>query len=241
MTNKLNGQKICITKSKKKILCPKLYKFRELKNYTDLSRIKDIIEKGFYCSNFLDFNDMNEGVYRNSQNNISITLDEKKVYKICSFSKVEALHHELMWGHYANAGMGIAIEVAVNSCDDLYKIIYTDDKDDLNKIEDILTRKSTVWEYEKECRYLSKEEKNPVNIGEVTKIYFGTPYRNLENYAEIKKKHTKLQDYLKLKKDLELYCKENNIECIDYDYTPITNPKWEILSGDCSSSNLTDD
>ena len=65
MTNKLNGQKICIAKDKRKILCPKLYKFRELKNDDNLTRIKDIVKDGFYCSNFLDFNDMNEGVYAN--------------------------------------------------------------------------------------------------------------------------------------------------------------------------------
>ena len=162
MTNKLNGQKICIAKDKRKILCPKLYKFRELKNDKNLKRIKDIVKDGFYCSNFLDFNDMNEGVYANNKKNMSITLDEKEAYKICSFSKVEALHHELMWGHYANAGMGVAIEVSVNKCDDLYEVKYKDSKDDLDNIEDILTHKSTVWEYEKECRYLSKRTENPI-------------------------------------------------------------------------------
>ena len=63
-----------------------------------------------------------KGFMLTSKKNMSITLDEKEAYKICSFSKVEALHHELMWGHYANAGMGVAIEVSVNKCDDLYRL-----------------------------------------------------------------------------------------------------------------------
>jgi hypothetical protein len=42
----------------------KLYKFRKLANCEDLERIKEIIKTGkFHCSNFLDFNDMNEGVF----------------------------------------------------------------------------------------------------------------------------------------------------------------------------------
>jgi len=63
-----------------------LYKFRPLQNCTDLKRVIDIIENGFYCNDFLGFNDMNEGTYINSSETIDITLDEKSKYKICSFS-----------------------------------------------------------------------------------------------------------------------------------------------------------
>jgi hypothetical protein len=75
-----------------------LYKFRKLANCKDLEKIEEIIEKGFYCSNFLDFNDMNEGVFSINLKNISITLNEKQEYKICSFSGKNALKSQLMWG-----------------------------------------------------------------------------------------------------------------------------------------------
>jgi hypothetical protein len=80
----------------------KLYKFRKLANCEDLERIKNIIDTGkFYCSNFLDFNDTNEGVFsinlkdecKNEilKERLDTILSEKTKYKICSFSEKEAL------------------------------------------------------------------------------------------------------------------------------------------------------
>jgi hypothetical protein len=218
MQNKIK-EKICKDKLEIPIVCPKLYKFRALQNCHDLSRIKDIINDGFYCNDFLNFNDMNEGVYTHNKDNNHITLDEKQKYKICSFSGEEALNSELMWGHYSNAGKGVAIEIIINDAKDLCKIKYIDTKEKLSTIEDVLTRKSTDWEYEKEWRYLSTSGANPIIIGKITKIYFGTPYKNLSNYDEIKEKHTTLIEYLKFKEELEKYCKEKDIECVDYDFS----------------------
>ncbi len=200
----------------------KLYKFRALQDGNDLERIKDIIDEGFYCTDFLNFNDMNEGVYVNNEKNVNIELSNKIGYKICSFSEEGALSSELMWGHYTNAGKGVAIEVRVKNFPDLHKVQYIDHKNDLDTIQDILTHKSTVWSYEKEWRYLKESNVNPVNIGKITRIYFGTPYAILENYDEIKNNHKSLSRYLKLKKELELYCKDIDIdididiECEDY-------------------------
>jgi hypothetical protein len=220
----------------------KLYKFRSLANGKDLNRIKDIIENGFYCSNFLDFNDMNESVFSINLENINITLDQKQEYKICSFSKEEALDKQLMWGHYANAGMGIAIEV-VNDCENMKEVNYEDSYKGLNTIEEILTHKTKEWKYEHECRYISKDdvklkttiekktvercgvkektvEKNvtKIKIEKITKIYFGTPYEELGNYGEIKKIHTKLRKYLYLKEELKSFCNKikPKITCEDY-------------------------
>jgi len=95
-----------------------------------------------------------------------------------------------MWGHYANAGKGIVIEIDTYTQydSDIKKIIYRKNKN-LNTLEKILTHKSKEWKYEDEYRYLSVSHlpDNKVKLGKVLKIYFGTPYKKLLNYQEIKK------------------------------------------------------
>lgn len=194
----------------------KLYKFRTLANPDDLERIKDIITNGFYCCNFLNFNDMNEGIFSINSENINIILSQKEQYKICSFSKEKALGSQLMWGHYANTGMGIVIEVEVDNCKNIKEVVYGDNYDDLNFVEDILTYKSKEWSYEEECRYISKSCCDRALKENITTIYFGTPYEQLENYKSIKKQHKKLKEYLELKKNLKDYAKK--IPCKDYDF-----------------------
>ena len=199
----------------------KLYKFRPLKNTDHLERIKDIIKNGFYCCDFLKFNDMNEGVFTLNQKNFNIDLSEKQKYKVCSFSGKNALNSQLMWGHYANAGMGVVIEVDVSGgkYDQIKQVKYANSTDDLNTTEKILTHKSDEWKYEDEFRYLSKgKTAYKVNIGEIAGIYFGTPYRKLANYDEIKDKHENLKKYLELKGTLEKFCTEKGIRCQNYEF-----------------------
>jgi hypothetical protein len=185
----------------------KLYKFRPLADCKDYKRIKEIIEEGFYCCDFLNFNDMNEGVFSINIENIDIGLLDKQKYKICSFSGKNALNSQLMWGHYANAGMGVAIEIEVNDCKDIKEVTYNNSYEKLNSIEQILTHKSKEWEYENEFRYLTKNDCERKKIGNITKIYFGTPYKKLLNYHKIEKSHTKLKEYLKCKQELKKYLK----------------------------------
>ena len=113
-----------------------LYKFRALCDDASLKRIIDILEKGFYCSQFFDFNDFNEGVFSTSDNPSGVNLDEKIDYKICSLSKEEALSNHLMWGHYANSGMGVAIQIKTRHDElnelNLYEVIYDNDKKKYN-------------------------------------------------------------------------------------------------------------
>ncbi len=199
-----------------------LYKFRPLGNCKHLKRIIDIINNGFYCCDFLNFNDMNEGVFRINDNNTEINLQEKITYKICSFSGKQALKSELMWGHYANAGMGVVIEIDVKDAEEINRIkrvTYENSKDKLNNIEEILTRKSKEWKYENEFRYLYQDENNKVKIGKIKKIYFGTPYKKLSNYEEIEENHEKLRCYLNLKSILKNFCKEKGIGCQDYEFS----------------------
>ncbi|MEA1919451.1 MAG: DUF2971 domain-containing protein [Campylobacterota bacterium] len=197
-----------------------LYKFRPLGNEDHLKRIKDIIEKGFYCCDFLSFNDVNEGVFSVNSENIDISVEEKKKYKICSLSGKNALISLLMWGHYANAGMGVVIEVDVQDFSKIKQVRYSNSTDELNSIEEILTRKSKEWEYENEFRYLSNDNIScSVKLGTITMIYFGTPYKQLLNYCDIKEKHEGLKRYLELKEKLENFCYENNdVPCKDFKF-----------------------
>ncbi len=196
-----------------------LYKFRSLQNKKDYCRIIDIIENGFYCNDFLGFNDMNEGVYVNNKNNAQITFSEKQKYKICSFSGVKALNSELMWGHYANTGRGVAIEINVEDCSNIKEVNY-DTCDNLNTMEKILKNKSKEWDYEDEYRYLSTNDlaNNKVKIGEITRIYFGTPYEELINYEEIRKNHNALKRYHKFRNILKKTCCTKGIFCEDFKF-----------------------
>lgn len=195
----------------------KLYKFRALGNEDNLKRVKEIIEEGFHCNDVLGFNDMNEGVYTRNSKNENIKLEKKLKYKICSFSGVKALKSELMWGHYANAGKGVVIEIDVENSRNIKEVNY-DDNNNLSTLEEILTNKSKEWIYEDEYRYLSKNSltNNKVKIGKICKIYFGTPYERLTNYKDIKNNHTKLQEYLKLKDELKEFCVGKTIDCEDF-------------------------
>ncbi len=140
-----------------------------------------------------------------------------------------ALNSQLMWGHYANSGMGVAIEVDITDCSNIKEVFYSNNRSDSSDIEKILTRKSKAWKYEHECRCIIKDGRKGAvtrKIGRIAKIYFGTPYEQLENYNEIKKKHTKLKEYRKLKYRL-MKCVENRgIDCKDFDFKKLNKTNY---------------
>jgi hypothetical protein len=107
-----------------------------------------------------------------------------------------------MWGHYASAGMGVAIEIDVKSHPDFHEVKYDGNASESDGIKKILTNKSLEWEYEREWRYLSKESDRYFKT-HIKKLYFGTPYLKLDKYDEIKKKHRKLQSYLEYSESLK--------------------------------------
>lgn len=197
-----------------------LYKFRPLGTCKDLERIIDIIENGVYCNDFFGFNDMNEGIYINNSQNTNITLDEKLSYLICSFSGVNAVSNELMWGHYANAGKGVLIKFNIDdeSLSKIKKIKYSEDKEKLDSLEEVLTHKLKDWEYENEYRFLTTEQipSKKVKVGEIDEIFFGTPYEDLVNYEVIKKRHVNLGKYHALKEELIRECKQRKIKSTDF-------------------------
>jgi len=195
----------------------KLYKFRPLITCKNFDRVLSIIEDGFYCCNFLEFNDVNEGVFLASKNSSGVTLAKKLKYGICSFSKEKALKSQLMWGHYAGAGMGVAIEIEVSTDENNFKEVKYGETNRFSTVEEILTNKGIDWEYEKEVRYLINTEKKYYK-NKITKIYYGTPYEKLTNFSEITKKHRFLNKFHKLSHCLRGECSKKGIEYQAYQF-----------------------
>lgn len=162
---------------------------------------------------------MNEGVFSINSENSHIELSEKQKYKICSLSGLEALNKQLMWGHYAATGMGVAIEVEVDEHHAVEEVIYDESFENLNTVKGVLTHKSEDWEYENEFRYLSNSlTDSTVKLGTITAIHFGTPYEGLSNYDDIKKKHENLKTYTCLRSNLRNYCEDKGISCKNYNF-----------------------
>jgi hypothetical protein len=169
------------------------------------------MDDGFYCCDFFDFNDSNEGVFFVGSEFKNIKIEQKLEYRICSFSAEKALKSQLMWGHYASAGMGVTIEVDVTkNHPDFYRVKYDGKTSESEGIKNILTNKSREWRHEREWRYLSKESRRYLKHP-IEKVYFGTPYVNLANYDAIKHKHRKLQSYLEYSESLKNKLDEKSI------------------------------
>lgn len=194
----------------------KLYKFKPLLTCCNYDRVISIIRDGFYCCSFLDFNDVNEGVFPVTEQTYNVELSDKLEYRICSFAAEGALSRQLMWGHYAEAGMGVAIEINVDPAPPFEEVHY-DPTNRHNSLREILTNKSAEWGYEKEWRYLSTSP-NEYLKRDITNIYFGTPYQRLTNYTEIQAKHHRLKEYLQRATALRAECEKRNIEHEDYKF-----------------------
>ena len=198
----------------------KLYKFRALTSCTDLERIKEIIKtEKFWFSKLWNLNDAMEGVYSTIDyaENLFQMKDE---LIICSLSKPKALREPLMWGTYAGGYKGLVIEVdlkldesfkkksiSYKSLDKLNKPII---EDDLNKkVMKIITRKLNSWRREHEVRILRRKlydeydnEEKSYSIGKITAIYFGEPYKNLENGSQLANNSKNYKKYVELKETL---------------------------------------
>ena len=157
---------------------------------------------------------MNEGVFPVSQKIHNVNLNLKLEYRICSFSDTNALSSQLMWGHYAAAGMGVAIEIDASPVS-LFEEVKYGEKDRHNSVVEILTNKSSQWNYEYEWRYLTT---NPDKYfpAKITKVYFGTPYQHLSNYEDIIVRHNRLKKYLQRSATLREECDKSNIPCDNY-------------------------
>lgn len=205
----------------------RLIKFRPLADDHDFERAEDIIKKGqFWCSKLWNLNDPMEGVYRISNSStkfIDAVFSEKNEYVICSFSHPDALECPLLWGYYANGFKGIAIEIECRvDNNDIKNIGYIDDVGEVDnnqdsiKLIEIITKKLDCWKHENEYRYLKSEKEGYQEIGQITKVYFGTPYKGVANKEKITEKSKTLRKYNYLKNELKLICKERHIRTEDF-------------------------
>lgn len=209
----------------------KLIKFRSLADNKELERIiEDIIKKNsFWCSKLWKLNDPMEGVFSTySCDSIDKIFSEKNNILICSFSGEKALKNPLMWGYYANGFKGIAIETEVEISNSgkvtngkIIEVKYNNERfsngNELT-IEQMMTRKLKDWSHEKEYRFLKEGDEGLCEIGEINKIYFGSPYYNVINRKKIIKNSFPLQEYDKLKNKLKDFCENYNKKIYLEDY-----------------------
>lgn len=207
----------------------RLIKFRSLGNADDFEKAKDIIKsEKFWCSKLWNLNDPMEGVFSTYHINLIPDIsNQKKNYVICSFSELEALKNPLLWGYYANGFKGIAIEIEVDEStmqgtEEIKKIDYNNERllaSGINDIKTIITTKKKDWCHEKEVRFLKKSKTEGLyKIGEIKKIYFGSPYKNISNYQEIRDDSRTLRQYNYYKDELKLVCKKHKNGRISDDF-----------------------
>ena len=94
-------------------------------------------------------------------------------------------------------------------------------------IKKVLRHKKTAWKHEDEIRLLVNKEddkdeiltnKNGVyfaNIGDITAIYFGDPYGNIENKIAGVGKNESFLQYNKFKEKIKQIAKDNKIKWFD--------------------------
>ena len=182
-----------------------LYKYRSLEN---IERFLDIIiEKKLYGALYKEMNDLMEGYFQYSpvvnKELIRNIWDSKNKSYICSLSKKSDIG--LMWSHYADENKGCCFEVEVTS-KKIWKrleVKYCSEIPKLNEntiIENIFEIKSSVWSYEEEVRYLSKERtQRPKLAVKIKRIIFGFKVGR-EKYNRLKKIVNALNPEIKVEK-----------------------------------------
>lgn len=202
----------------------KLYKFRPLASCKDLSRIEEILQTGkFWCSRFWELNDPMEGVYWFNSGSLSNEVinklySDKSNKNICSFSGKEAFEKPIMWGYYANGFKGVAIEIEVDDSE-VCKVDYPRQlttiapKINIDKaVHTILTTKLKCWVHEEEYRYIKSGQRGLHQIGEITGVFFGRPYKTTVN-AVAAQSRPMVKQYLQWRESLTKCAKSLNIPC----------------------------
>jgi len=161
----------------------KIYKFSSLNEFA-----RDIIiTEKFFFSDWEKMNDPMEGLFQyykedHSRQEIVALYTEKNKYGISCFSK--NYNEILMWSHYADNHNGICIEVEIDRAlcskdkieikDMEYKkniqMLLKDDGTTPDVIE-LLSKKITKWDYEKEIRFFCKNKNSLYKIGKIKSIF----------------------------------------------------------------------
>lgn len=156
------------------------FKYRPLGGKKELERVLEIIWKAeLHASEFTAFNDVNEGFFYidNSIIKQAEEINKQKLdERICSFSNKDEITHKddlLLWAHYANGHKGVRIEFELANTNNakLYSVKYNETPMTINSditttqdIQNILLRKNSAWEYEREYRTFSKADKIKIKI-----------------------------------------------------------------------------
>lgn len=144
------------------------YKFRSMSNP---NRTISIIETGeLYCADWINLNDPMEGAFQyypmsDGSSPHDAIIQQKMNLKVCALS--DNAQSILMRAHYAEEFKGIAIGVEIDvRVNPIVKVKYVKDFPKLqikpnqnpeHLAEKILSRKLSVWNYEKEWRIIQKE------------------------------------------------------------------------------------
>lgn len=173
------------------------YKYRSLE---DLERILDIIvNKRLYGAVYKDLNDPMEGKFNKdglSKENFNDIYTHLKRTRICSLlekQKEQTFPDDyLMWSHYANCHTGCCIELGItkryNADWELLKVNYQNKLPEVkgeikNKIHDILSIKTPLWENENEVRAVRIYDENKFGTNspfyhiKIKAIYLGCKVR----------------------------------------------------------------
>lgn len=164
-----------------------LYKFRSLQN---LRRFLDIlVKRRLYMAHYDEMNDPMEGAFYSDPANRTLLQDiwnGKRKQLICCFST--DYRHTLLWSHYADSHQGCCLEVEVTSKLTPYPVNYSSYMPEAgrNGLYEILTHKSTYWQYKNEVRFF-KEDKNdkgnkshPYISVKINKVLLGYKMQNTD-------------------------------------------------------------
>lgn len=171
-------------------------KFYKVRSLTNLEFFVDILfNERLYCAHFADLNDPFEGIYlsgarfpqevveridleRAALEDTSQPIERKEFNRICSLSG--SCEDFRLWSYYGDGHRGVAIEIDFTGHEhDLMPIRYTDAPDDLPvedpkkmSMDELLSVKTTQWEYERESRIVQKEPYYSVK-DRITAVYLG--------------------------------------------------------------------
>lgn len=164
-----------------------LYKYRGLNSFEFALDI--FVNQRLYAANYQELNDPMEGQFIYSrelltQKEVSHIRGQKARYRIVSLS--ETPHNMLMWSYYSDAHFGFVVGVEIPDNQAIKrKVEYVDSLKassfDLSKPSDvlaldILSRKLTLWEHERETRVfvdVNQESSDKFVSVEIKELLFG--------------------------------------------------------------------
>ncbi|HEY1120424.1 MAG TPA: hypothetical protein VGE67_02445, partial [Haloferula sp.] len=83
-------------------------------------------------------------------------------------------------------------------------------------VREIITRKTTRWEYESEIRCLKKRaEAGGEFVGKISGVYFGSPYGGVSNRTQVIGASEVLREYYQLRHCLEVAAVSRGLECFE--------------------------